>query len=264
MAGRPLIGLPTQTQPGNPAEGMPDCWIMSQKYVSVVAGAGGTPNIIPLLDDMITLRAIYDELDGIFLCGGVDIDPTAYDAKRHFLCGTTDPDRDATEIQLVRWAVQDHKPVFGVCRGVQVINVACGGTLHQDVAQAYPNSIKHDYFPVQGRYERHLLTHSVEVDAHSDLGRMLGVPRLKVNSMHHQAIDRLGNGLIATSWSPDGVVESVESINNHYLLGVQWHPEELADTDPRMRRLFRYFIREASRFRDRRLNLYNPQSIAAD
>ncbi|MGH2543331.1 MAG: gamma-glutamyl-gamma-aminobutyrate hydrolase family protein [Ardenticatenaceae bacterium] len=263
MAGRPVIGLPTQTQPGN-TEGLPDCWIMSKRYVSTLSDAGAVPFIVPLLDDMGTLRAIYDELDGVFLCGGVDMDPCSYSASRHYLCGTTDSDRDATEIQLVRWAIEEKKPVFGVCRGIQVINVACGGTLCQDLASQISHSIKHDYFPFQGRYERHLLTHSVTVDETSQLGRLLGVRSLKVNSMHHQAVERVGGGLVPTAWAPDGVIEGLESVNGHYLLAVQWHPEELAATDPRMRRLFRHFIRESSQFRARRLKrLGEPTDVAA-
>ncbi len=264
MSVRPVVGLPTQTQRGN-SDGLPDCWIMSKKYVSTLADAGATPFIIPLLDDMVTLRAIYDELDGVFLCGGVDMDPSSYGESKHYLCGATDADRDATEMQLVRWAIQEKKPVFGVCRGVQVINVACGGTLHQDLASAIPQSIKHDYFPVQGRYERHLLTHSIKVDEASQLGRLLGVRAIKVNSMHHQAIERIGNGLVSTAWAPDGVIEGIESSSNrHYMVGVQWHPEELAATDPRMRRLFRYFIQESGKFRQARMGeQYERESMAA-
>ncbi len=262
MSSRPLIGLPTQTQPGN-SDGMPDCWVMSKKYVSTLAAAGAVPFVVPLLEDVTTLHAIYEELDGVFLCGGMDMDPTSYGENRHHLCGQTDMDRDATEVQLVRWAIQDKKPVFGVCRGAQVINVACGGTLHQDLASTFEHCIKHDYFPVQGRYERHLLTHSISVDEHSRLGTLLGVRGIKVNSMHHQAISRVGSGLVASAWAPDGVVEAVESANGHYLVGVQWHPEELATTDPRMRRLFRQFIRESGRFRDKRLGLLREQSRAA-
>jgi putative glutamine amidotransferase len=251
MSGRPIVGLPTQTMEGD-GNGMPNCWIMSQRYVSTLAGVGGVPFIVPLLNDQTALRAIYDELDGVFLCGGVDMDPRHYGAPRHRLCGRTDPARDRAELQLVQWAIQDKKPVFGVCRGVQVINVASGGTLYQDLAAEIAQSIKHDYFPIQGRYERDLLSHSVSVDEESRLGRLLGVRRIKVNSMHHQGISQLGNGLVPTAWAPDGIIEAVESVNGHYLLGVQWHPEELASTDPRMRRLFATFIQESRHFRRQR------------
>lgn len=249
MSGRPLIGLPTQTLEEIPGE-LPRCWVMSQRYVLTLTSVGAVPYVIPLLDDVETLRAIYETLDGLFLCGGVDVGPSHYGQAKHRLCGRVDEARDQVELQMVEWAMEDKKPVFGVCRGIQVINVASGGTLYQDIAYEVEGAIKHDYFPMQGRYQRDLLTHSVHVDVESRLGSMLGVRSLKVNSLHHQAIERMGHGLVATAWAPDGVIEALESQNGHYLMGVQWHPEELASTDPRMRRLFRQFIEESRRFRD--------------
>ncbi len=263
MSGRPLIGVPTQTLEEIPGE-LPRCWIMSQKYVTTLASVGAVPFIIPLLEDMVTLRAIYDQLDGVFICGGLDIDPSYYHEHRHPLTGRTDLDRDRTELQLVQWAMTDEKPVFGVCRGIQIINVASGGTLYQDIENEYGNNpIKHDYFPVQGRYPRDLLIHSVRVDEESTLGSLLGVRSVKVNSMHHQSIEQLGEGLVPTAWAPDGVIEAVESQRDHYMMGVQWHPEELAATDPRMRRLFANFIRESRHFREERLGERQPQATAA-
>lgn len=251
MTGRPLIGLPTQTLNAIPGE-LPDCWVMSQRYVLTLTSVGAVPYIIPLLDDETTLRAIYETLDGLFLCGGVDVGPGTYGHSKHQLCGRIDDARDRTELRLVHWAMEDNKPVFGVCRGIQVINVAHGGTLHQDIAFEIEGAMKHDYFPVQGRYERDLLSHSVNVDTESRIGELLGVRSIKVNSMHHQALDRVGRGLVPTAWAPDGIIEAVESQNGHYMMGVQWHPEELASTDPRMRRLFRQFIRESRSFREGR------------
>lgn len=261
MEGRPVIGLPTQTQEPQ-SDGTPRCWIMSQRYVDTLVSVGAVPFMIPLLTDPSAMRAIYDQLDGLFLCGGVDVDPANYGASRHRLCGRTDIERDRTELQMTKWAIEEKKPVFGVCRGVQIINIASGGTLVQDLAAQYEGTIKHDYFPAQGRFARDLLTHSVSVDTESRLGSLLGVRSIKVNSMHHQAIDQVGNGLYATAWSPDGVVEAVESGNGHYLMGVQWHPEELVDSDPRMRRLFHYFIRESRQFRAQRLGLAAPLAAA--
>jgi len=129
MPTRPIIGVPTQTLEEIPGE-LPRCWVMSQQYVRVLVGAGAVPWIIPLLrGDRDTLRAIYDRLDGVFLPGGVDLHPEAYQEEPTPLCGRTDPDRDETELTLTRWAMEDHKPLLAVCRGVQVLNVAAGGTL---------------------------------------------------------------------------------------------------------------------------------------
>ena len=255
MSGKPIIGLPTQTQEAT-SDGMPRCWIMSQRYVNSVIAAGGVPFVVPLIDSEETLRSIYETLDGVYLCGGVDLDPHSYHEARHELCGRSDLERDRTELQLVRWALADRKPILGVCRGAQVINVACNGSLYQDLGSEFPGSIKHDYFPFQGRYSRDQLTHSIHIDTESRLGTLLGVRALKVNSMHHQAIERIGEGLVATAWGPDGVIEAVEGTDEeHYLMGVQWHPEELTHLDPRMRRLFAYFIAAA---RDYRSDRFSP------
>jgi len=123
----PIIGITTQTLEAVPDQ-LPRCWIMSQRYVQVLTAAGAVPWVIPLLQgDEATLRAIYERLDGLFLPGGVDIDPAAYDEPRTELCGRTDPARDWTELLFTRWALSDRKPVLAVCRGAQLLNVAVGG-----------------------------------------------------------------------------------------------------------------------------------------
>src|SRR6266571_3478110 len=128
---------------------------MSQRYVQVLAAAGAVPWVIPLLQgDEATLRAIYERLDGLFLPGGVDVDPSAYGEPRGPLCGRTDPARDWTELLFLRCALADRKPVLAVCRGAQLVNVAVGGSLYQDVAAQHPAAIKHDHFPLAGRPDR--------------------------------------------------------------------------------------------------------------
>jgi putative glutamine amidotransferase len=243
---RPIIGIASQTQES--AGDLPRCWIMGQRYIHALTSAGAVPWVIPLVaDDLPTLRSIYERLDGLFLTGGVDVDPAQYGAARNELCGRIDPARDAVELCLIRWALEDHKPVLGACRGIQVINVACGGTLYQDVGAEMPRAIKHDYFPHQGNFRRDQLVHDVSIDLQSRLGRACGVERCQVNSMHHQGIKELGRGLAASAFAPDGLIEGIEGTNGHFLLGVQWHPEELVDTQPNMRRLFQSFIEAAVR-----------------
>ncbi len=247
MASRPIIGVPTQTLEEIPDQ-LPRCWVMSQQYVRVLVAAGAVPWIIPLIqDDAATLRGIYDRLDGVFLPGGVDLDPAAYAEAPNDLLGRTDPARDEIELTLTRWALEEGKPLLAVCRGIQVVNVAAGGTVHQDLASQLPGAIKHDYFPKQGQYSRDLLVHDVQVAEGSRLGSLLGAPTVRVNSMHHQGIKQLAPGLQPTAHAPDGLIEGLESPNGHFLLGVQWHPEALVDRDPRMRRLFVAFIEAASR-----------------
>lgn len=232
-----------QTQEAVPGQ-LPRCWIMSQRYVHVLSAVGAVPWLIPLMHiDEPTLRAIYDRLDGLFLTGGVDVDPARYGETRQTACGRTDSDRDATELQLVKWAVADQKPILAVCRGFQVLNVAFGGTLFQDVSAQYPNAIKHDYFPREdGTPRRDYLSHEIRVAPESRLGRYLGRDQAPVNSMHHQGIKELAPGLAASAWAPDGLIEGIEGTNGRFLIAVQWHPEELAESDEGMKRLFSAFI----------------------
>jgi putative glutamine amidotransferase len=171
----------------------------------------------------------------------VDVDPACYGEERHERCDRADPGRDWAEITLVRWCLADHKPILGVCRGVQLINVACGGSLYQHVPEQYSKGVKHDCFPSAGVYTRDYLAHPVRVEAGSRLASLLG-EAADVNSMHHQGIKRLAPGLRASAFAPDGLIEGVEGYNGQYLVGVQWHPEELVETSAPQRRLFADFI----------------------
>ena len=244
---RPLIGITTQTLhaiDGIPA-GLPASWVMNQRYAHAVTSAGGVPVLVPLLDqDSTTLRAIYDRLDAVFLPGGVDVDPATFGAAPHPRLGRIDPARDRVELTLARWAMDDAKPLFGLCRGLQVINVALGGTLHQDLASELPSAIKHDYFPTE-HYTRDLLAHAVQVDPGSRLGDLLDASSVHVNSMHHQGVKALGQGLRATALAPDGLIEAVEGTDRRFIVGVQWHPEALVEKDPRMERLFTALVAAA-------------------
>jgi putative glutamine amidotransferase len=249
MGRRPVIGITTQTLhsiDGIP-EGLPSSWMMNQRYIGAVAEVSGAPVMIPLLsEDHETLRAIYDSLDGILIPGGVDMDPHTFGEPRGPRLGRIDPARDAVELMLTRWAIQDKKPVLGLCRGSQVINVAMGGTLYQDLQAEFPNSIKHDYFPTAG-FSRDYLAHPVEVVRQSRLGGILERSDVLVNSMHHQGVKQLADGLRVSAVAPDGLIEAVESPNGHFLVGVQWHPESLVDHDSGMRNLFTTFIGAAAR-----------------
>ena len=253
---RPVIGIPTQTLQslgGIPAD-VPASWIMSQRYVVTLTASGALPWMIPLVvDDEETLRGIYDELDGVFLPGGADIDPSSYSEERHPLCDRACTDRDRVELMLIRWAMADRKPVLGVCRGIQLINLVAGGTLYQDLADQYKGAIKHDYFPFRGEFTRDHLAHEVDVAQNTRLAEIIGAGTIKVNSMHHQGIRELGGCLIATAIAPDGLIEAAESTNGSFLVGVQWHPEALTDVDRRMRRLFDAFVEASGEFRASRM-----------
>jgi putative glutamine amidotransferase len=137
--------------------------------------------------------------------------------------------------------------LLGLCRGIQIFNVALGGTLYQDVGAERVGSIKHDYFPSQG-FARDHLAHDVIVEAGTRTESALGSPRVAVNSMHHQAIRELAAGLVATAHAPDGVIEAVESSSDHWMVGVQWHPESLEGRDERAADLFRDFVAAAAKY----------------
>jgi len=246
MPRRPVIGIAMQTLPGKPGGELPNCWVMGHRYVEALRGVGAVPWLIPLLPhDLGTMNSIFERLDGVFLTGGVDVDPSQYGEDRHPLCGRTDPDRDAIELMLLRHAVGRTLPVLAVCRGIQILNVNCGGTLYQDVTAQVPSALKHDHFPTIHQPSRSYLAHEISVDRSTRLGSILGADSAPVNSMHHQAIKALAPGLKASAFAPDGIIEAVEGTGEQFIVAVQWHPEELAETQPGMKRLFESFIAEA-------------------
>jgi putative glutamine amidotransferase len=221
---------------------LPASWMMNQRYILAVAEVRGAPVMIPLLDqDLDTLRSVYQSLDGVLIPGGVDMDPLTFGESRGSHLGRIDPARDVVELTLTRWAIEDKKPLLGLCRGSQVINVALGGTLYQDLEAECPGAIKHDYFPTAG-FARDYLAHPVSVVAGSRLAGILDRTEVQVNSMHHQGVMALAPGLVISARAPDGLIEGIESSNGHFMVGVQWHPESLVDHDDGMRRLFSTFI----------------------
>lgn len=240
--GRPLIGVPTGREKSQRFFGLP-LYIMNQTYVRTVENLGGLPVLIPLQMSEATLRGIFERLDGLLLPGGEDLDPAHYGAARHPQLGPTDKERDRTELLLTEWALEWGMPLLGVCRGVQVMNVVCGGTLYQDLHSERPDLQKHDYFPPT--YERFRIVHRVDVEPDSVLARALG-PVHEVNSMHHQGLATLGAGLRAVARAEDSLVEAVEVPYLPFALGVQWHPEELARTDDHSTSLFYEFVRSAA------------------
>jgi len=237
---RPLIGLTTYRktiQNSAPLIAIPPA------YVEAVAEAGGAPLLIPLGLDEESLRAILDGLDGVLLTGGGDIAGEHYRSEHPNLIFDIDPDRDRVELFLAREAVVRDKPLLAICRGHQLLNVALGGSLYEDVLHLMPAAIKHDYW---GEYPRNFLSHEVTVREGSLLARRLGTTsRLRVNSLHHQGVRDLGQGLIAAAHAPDGLVESIEVAGHRYALGVQWHPENLIHDAPAMLSLFQGLVEAA-------------------
>lgn len=235
----PTIGLTTITLAPAGAYRGPRL-AQNRTYIQAVIRAGGLPLLIPHLEDKALLRAVYERLDGLLLPGGEDIHPGYFREAIHSRCRSISPERDATELPLARWAVEEGKPLLGICRGVQVLNVALGGSLYQDIGSQCPAAGRHDWYP---GFPRDLRAHGVALVDGTHLARVMDASALEVNSLHHQSVKDLAPALELAAVAPDGIVEAVEVRDHPFAVGVQWHPEELAGTDPRNQRLFEALVR---------------------
>jgi putative glutamine amidotransferase len=239
LSAYPLVGLPTLAIPPGPK---PPRFGINQSYVRALVVAGCAPVLIPLVDDDERLRAIYERLDGIVFAGGVDVAPQEYGEEPIDNLNDVDAARDRTELTLARWAVADDLPILGICRGQQLLNVALGGSLWQDLRHQGVTSVDHS--DEDGR-ARGALIHRVRLDPDSRLAQLIDETNIEVNSLHHQAVKAVASPLKVTGTSEDGVIESLESADRRFLIAVQWHPEEFHDV-PWVRRLFAGFARAAS------------------
>lgn len=225
----PLIGI-TMHRPADPDRASLDALLAG--IVQGVERAGGWPVLLPPDLGPAALRGAFSRLDGLLFSGGGDLDPARYGAPPHPLAVGIDPARDEAELALMRWAVAEARPVFGICRGAQVLNVALGGTLYGDVAE-HPGALRHTY----ASEEAAARPHPVQVAEGSRLAELLGLPVLAVNSLHHQAVRAPAPRLRVTARAPDGLIEAVEVPDHPFAVAVQWHPESLPDA-PEMQRLF--------------------------
>lgn len=238
---KPIIGLTTYRKVAAQATPLPVMALMPS-YVEAVAAAGGVPILIPLGLDEDSLRILISHLDGLVLTGGGDIAGEHYRSEHTEFIFDVDTDRDRVELFLAREAVAQGKPLLAICRGHQMLNVALGGTLYEDVLEWMPGAIKHDFF---GVFPRNHQAHPVAIEPDSKLAKTLGIREAHVNSLHHQGIRDLAPGLMAAAHAPDGLIESVEAVGHPFALGVQWHPENLIHDDPVMLSLFRGLVEAA-------------------
>jgi len=234
----PAIGL-TCGQVQTAQRQRPPRFGQKQTYIQALIRAGAAPLLIPPLTDKILLRTLYELVGGLLLPGGQDIDPARYGEKSHEKCSLFSLEHDEMELTLTRWAMDEGKPLLAICRGIQVLNVALGGSLYQDLDAQAPGVEEHASNP---RYPGDHLSHPVAVAAETRLARILGTTSLPVNSRHHQAIKDVAPGLIVVARAPDGVIEAVEAESHPFALGVQWHPEDLAANDARQQRIFRALV----------------------
>jgi len=240
---RPLIAISTfKTTTARP----PDLAVvaLAPAYSNGVAAAGGAPLQIPHGLDQAALRTIFERVDGVLLSGGGDVDPACYGEQSHPKTSEIDRERDELEFRLARWAIREGKPLFAICRGHQVLNVALGGSLYQDVMDDMPGAIRHAYFQSAG-FARDLRPHTVALAPDSRVAAIMDGTDFPVNSLHHQGIKQLAPDLTAAGHAPDGLIEAVEVHGHPFAVGVQWHPESLAPADPAMQRLFDAFVQAA-------------------
>lgn len=209
---------------------------LNAAYVQALQGAGLLFRVIPPLDDVAEASAVLSEVAALVLTGGVDVDPARYGAAPHSKTQPPYPARDASEIALIAAAREAALPTLAICRGMQILNVALGGTLVQDIASQRPTALLHT--TAMRRDER---AHRVSVQDDSRLAAVIGATEISVNSFHHQALDRVAATLRVVATAPDSIIEGVETAAGDpwWVLGVQWHPEELVgDPEPWDRKLF--------------------------
>lgn len=214
---RPLIGITGQLEAAHWGDWVREAVISPVTYTRAVERAGGTPVVLPPVPADSVARLI-ESLDGLVLSGGTDVNPALYDAAPHEKTDPPDRRRDRFELSLARAAIEAQLPVLAICRGMHVLNVARGGTL----IQYLPDAVGHDGHapdPVK------MTPHDIQLSAGSQLGKLLGT-WTRVPSLHHQAIQRAGSGLMAVGWAEDQVIEAVELQGHRFAVGVQWHPEE--------------------------------------
>lgn len=213
---------------------------LGDSYVKAVVRAGGIPVLLPNNTDLSCVKEIAQGLDGFLLSGGGDVDPVSFGERATEKLGTVTPRRDAFELALCRYVLEKtEKPVLGICRGIQVMNVAMGGSLHIDLPSDGKLCHSLNMFP------RDVYSHGVVVASGTRMAQIMGEGMGKVNSFHHQAIRDLAEGLVVSARSvPDDVVEAVELPGDRFVVGVQWHPEELVNC-PEAVNLFNSFIQAA-------------------
>lgn len=221
----PVVGISSYARAGTPP-----AFSLPTGYIDAVRAAGGIPVVLPPGDP--EPARLLPMLHALVVSGGGDINPSAYGGRHHETVYSVCEERDAFEFALTRAALADTRaPMLCICRGLQVLNVVCGGTLHVHLPEHYGERVAHRLPP------RDTSTHTVEIDPESRLAAILGTTTTQVRSWHHQSIDRLGEGLRPVAWAEDGVVEAVEHVEHPWCVAVQWHPEMQLD-DPVQQRLF--------------------------
>ena len=243
---KPVIGVTPDFNAGDRKDmgGREPTYFLRARYLRAIEDLGGIPLILPLAEESSLRRHLMKKLDGLLLTGsGPDLPPKSYGERQRYRYAVMSRKRSSFELEMASVAADSGLPVLGICGGMQVLNVALGGTLIQDIPSQLSSALRHQQTTPTTR-----LSHSVQVTPKSLLRRIVRKPRIRVNSSHHQSIKEVAPTLVVSALAPDGVIEAVESRRHPFLLGVQWHPEFLYDHDSMARRIFSAFLK-ASRSR---------------
>ena len=213
--------------------------IIARDYSRAIEYAGGTPLLIPHVGDIECINQYLGVLDGLVLSGGGDIDPLLFGQEPHQNLGSVDRVRDEMELQLTQKALDQDLPILAICRGIQMLNVAAGGTIYQDIAAEMPQPTLRHSQSGAGWYA----SHTIDIISESRLFQIFDSPTARVNSFHHQAVREIGEGFIATAKAKDNVIEAIESPTRRFALGVQYHPEMMWEHHPEVLNLFTAFLK---------------------
>lgn len=241
---KPVIGIVCREYIDEARPWYPPAQGVMSGYIHAVYRAGGVPMIIPILDDSEAMSQLYRKVDGVLLAGGGDVHPAFYRERPRVVLDRPDIIKDKVELTMASWAVLDQKPLLGICRGMQIINVSLGGSLHQDLHQVYATQINHDESFENKNFS--YLVHNLLIKEQSRLAAILQTPKLPINSLHRQAIKELASTLTAVGWADDGVIEAVESNTSHYVLGIQAHPEIMATQNSVWNNVFKDFVQAST------------------
>jgi putative glutamine amidotransferase len=209
---------------------------VNNDYIESTTLSGGVPFILPVLEDEKMIKAQAESIDGLILSGGQDVNPLLYGEEPTTKSGAPFLARDKSEQLLLKHVIDQRKPVLAICRGLQILNVAYGGTLYQDISEIEESFVKHDQYKNTSNP-----SHSITVKEGTHLHSLYGSGIL-INSFHHQAIKDVAPGFDVSAWAKDGVIEAVEKQGNQFVVGVQWHPEMMAKEHASMLNLFRLFM----------------------
>lgn len=215
---------------------------VGQDYVQAISQAGGVPIILPVINSEDAISKYVELIDGLVLSGGYDVHPHFYGEEPHPLLDASYPDRDDFEIKLTHLTQQVRKPILGICRGLQILNVAFGGTLYQDLTLHSSDTLQHNQ---KVRIDHPI--HTVKLEEGTILREIMNQSSIGTNSLHHQSIRLLANGFIVNARTTDGIIEGIEKMDESFILAIQWHPELMYERDEKMFQLFHAFIRASSR-----------------